>query len=160
MQGATGVAAGHNIDIDVVINPDVKRACLRQARNSINDWEPEIACGVDFWAYPCQVIMDAAKLVNADIVLLDLNPSLSTINRNMLMSSDYIVVTTRPEEYSLENMDTFINKMTRNDLSADMYGGSWLQQMIHNVRREVNFKHANQPPRCDVLSFLAADANE
>lgn len=104
--------------------------------------------------------MEAAKLVNADIVLLDLNPSLSTINRNMLMSSDYIVVTTRPEEYSLENMDTFINKMTRNDKSADVYGGSWLQQMIHHVRRQVNFKHQNQPPRCDVLSLSAADDNE
>ncbi|CAN0432629.1 unnamed protein product, partial [Ectocarpus fasciculatus] len=62
---------------------------------------------------PLHVIMDTARLIEADIVLLDLNPSLSTINRNMIMSSDYIVITTRPENFSLENMDTFANKMAR-----------------------------------------------
>jgi len=97
--------------------------------------------------------MQAAKTVEADIVLLDLNPSLSTINRNMIMSSDYVVVTTRPEEYSLENMDTFMNKMARNDPDAHRYGGSWLQQMIHHIRPTVNYEHRpGNPPRCDVLN--------
>eukprot|EP00752_Nemacystus_decipiens_P012338 g10938.t1 len=97
---------------------------------------------------PLHVIMETARVVEADIVLLDLNPSLSTINRNMLMSSDYIVITTRPEEYSLENMDTFVNKMARDDLFADTYGGSWLQQMIHHIRPEVNYERVpGKPPR-------------
>lgn len=91
--------------------------------------------------------MQAAKAVEADIVMLDLNPSLSTVNRNMVMSSDYIVVTTRPEDFSLENMDTFINKMSRNVPVADEHGGSWLQQMIYNIRPKVNEDTATGPAR-------------
>lgn len=102
--------------------------------------------------------MQAARAVEADIVLLDLNPSLSTINRNMIMSSDYIVLTTRPEDYSLENMDTFMNKMVKNDLAAHTYGGSWLQQMIHTIRPAVNFiTDPNNPPRYDLLNFEHMD---
>lgn len=91
--------------------------------------------------------MQAAKAIEADIVLLDLNPSLSTINRNMIMSSDYIVVTTRPEDFSLENMDTFMNKMVLNVPTTDEYGGSWLQQMIYHIRPKVNEDTAQGPAR-------------
>lgn len=101
--------------------------------------------------------MDAARLIEADIVMLDLNPSLSTINRNMIMSSDYIVITTRPDNFSLENMDTFTNKMSRNDPDADLYGGSWLQQMLYNIRPRVNHGFHGAPPRCDILNFEPAD---
>lgn len=98
--------------------------------------------------------MQAAKVVKADIVLMDLNPSLSTINRNMIMSSDYIVVTTRPENFSLENMDTFMNKMVQNDPLADVFGGSWLQQMVHHIRPKVNHTYVpGVPARCYATSF-------
>lgn len=104
--------------------------------------------------------METARMVKADIVLLDLNPSLSTLNRNMVMSSDYIVVTTRPEDFSLENMDTFMNKMTRNDPLTDNHGGSWLQQMLYNIRPLVNRNNLlGEPPRCDVLNFGPTDVS-
>jgi len=91
--------------------------------------------------------MQAAKAVEADIVLLDLNPSLSTINRNMIMSSDYIVITTRPDNDSVETMNTFMNKMVQDEPCPGRYGGSWLQQMVHRIRPTVNYAHPGTPPR-------------
>ncbi|CAM9464668.1 unnamed protein product, partial [Ectocarpus fasciculatus] len=87
---------------------------------------------------PLHVIKIAAKHVNADIILLDCNPSLSTINRNVIMSSDYVVITVRPEDFSRANVDTFINRMARNVHEPHMFGGSWLQQMVFTIRPEVN----------------------
>ncbi|CAM9792559.1 unnamed protein product, partial [Ectocarpus fasciculatus] len=63
------------------------------------------------------------------------------------MSSDYIVITTRPDNFSLENMDTFANKMACNDPDADLNGGSWLQQMLFNIRPTVNHGFQGAPPR-------------
>jgi cellulose biosynthesis protein BcsQ len=42
-----------------------------------------------------------AEKYNADYVLIDMNPSLSSINQNLLMTSDYFIVPTSPDFFSV-----------------------------------------------------------
>jgi cellulose biosynthesis protein BcsQ len=42
-----------------------------------------------------------AEKYNADYVLIDMNPSLSSINQNLLMTSDYFLVPTSPDYFSI-----------------------------------------------------------
>ncbi len=42
-----------------------------------------------------------AKKYDADFVLIDMSPSLSSINQNLLMTSDYFIVPTSPDYFSL-----------------------------------------------------------
>eukprot|EP00953_Heterococcus_sp_UTEX-ZZ885_P022297 12343-Heterococcus_DN1.PRE.2 len=87
--------------------------------NSKRPWQAAV------WA----VIEQAAASVHADVVLLDMNPNLGVMNRNLITSSDYIIIATRPEDFSCENIDTFMNKMTRNSTNNDALSGSWLQHI-------------------------------
>ena len=47
-----------------------------------------------------------AKHHNADIMLIDMNPSLSSINQNLLMTSDYFLVPTSPDYFSMMAIDS------------------------------------------------------
>lgn len=47
-----------------------------------------------------------AEAYNADIVLLDLNPSLSSINQNLLLTSDYFLIPTSPDYFSVMAIDS------------------------------------------------------
>jgi len=42
-----------------------------------------------------------SKKYNADFVIIDMNPSLSSINQDILLSSDYFIVPTSPDLFSL-----------------------------------------------------------
>lgn len=46
------------------------------------------------------LIEETAKSINADIVLIDVNPSLSAINQDILISSDYFIVPAAPDYFS------------------------------------------------------------
>lgn len=46
------------------------------------------------------LIKKTAEQVNADIVLLDLNPSLSAINQALIISSDFFILPTSPDYFS------------------------------------------------------------
>ena len=43
---------------------------------------------------------------NADYVLIDMNPSLSAFNQNLLMTSDYFIVPTTPDYFSVMAIDS------------------------------------------------------
>jgi len=47
-----------------------------------------------------------AKKYKADYVLIDMSPSLSSINQNLLMSSDYFIVPTSPDYFSVMAIDS------------------------------------------------------
>ncbi len=52
-----------------------------------------------------------ANKYNADFVLVDMNPSLSSINQNLLMTSDFFIVPTSPDFFSvmaIESLSTVI----------------------------------------------------
>lgn len=50
-----------------------------------------------------------AESMQADFVLLDMNPSLGAINQNLLMISDFFIVPTAPDYFSLMAIDSLIN---------------------------------------------------
>jgi cellulose biosynthesis protein BcsQ len=48
-----------------------------------------------------------AKKYEADYLLIDMNPSLSSINQNLLMTSDYFLVPTSPDYFSFMALNAF-----------------------------------------------------
>jgi cellulose biosynthesis protein BcsQ len=50
---------------------------------------------------------------SADYVLVDLNPSLSSINQNLLMTSDYFMVPTSPDYFSVMAVDSLLRIIPR-----------------------------------------------
>lgn len=50
---------------------------------------------------------------NADYVLIDMSPSLSSINQNLLMTSDAFIVPTAPDFYSLMAIDSLASILPR-----------------------------------------------
>ena len=55
-----------------------------------------------------------------DYTIIDLNPSLSSINQNLFLNSDYLIIPTNPDPFSLMALDTLCLILPR--------WGSWLQQ--------------------------------
>ncbi len=47
-----------------------------------------------------------AKKFQADYILIDMNPSLSSFNQNMLMTSDYFILPTSPDYFSVMAIDS------------------------------------------------------
>ena len=52
------------------------------------------------------LLTKTAKKVDADYILIDMNPSLSAFNQNMLMTSDYFIVPTTPDFFSAMAIDS------------------------------------------------------
>lgn len=52
------------------------------------------------------LLMKTAKKVDADYILVDMNPSLSAFNQNLLMTSDYFIVPTTPDFFSAMAIDS------------------------------------------------------
>ena len=50
-----------------------------------------------------------AKKYNADYVLIDMNPSLSSLNQNLLLTSDFFIVPTTPDYFSVMAIDSLAN---------------------------------------------------
>lgn len=90
--------------------------------------------------FALQIISSAARTTGVDFVLVDLNPNMNTLNRNVIMSSSYIVLTTRPDDFSHENINTVLDKIVGSDNNPTtcQHGGSWMQQMRFNIREKVN----------------------
>lgn len=55
------------------------------------------------------LLRKTAEKFKADYVLIDMNPSLSAFNRNLLMTSEYFIVPTNPDFYSVMAVDSLIN---------------------------------------------------
>lgn len=54
-----------------------------------------------------------AEKLDADFIIIDMSPSLSSINQNLLMISDYFIIPTSPDYYSvmaLDSLTTILNK--------------------------------------------------
>lgn len=62
-----------------------------------------------------------AEKINADYILIDMSPSLSSINQNLLMISNYFIVPTSPDYYSvmaLDSLATILKKWSEWSKSA------------------------------------------
>ena len=54
-----------------------------------------------------------AESLDADVVLVDMNPSLSSINQNLLMTSDYFIVPSSPDYFSVMAIDSLTSVLPR-----------------------------------------------
>lgn len=54
---------------------------------------------------------ETAQSLKADYILVDVNPSLSSVNQNILMTSDYFIVPTNPDYFSLMAIDSLTRIM-------------------------------------------------
>ena len=59
------------------------------------------------------LIERTAKQYKADYVLIDMNPSLSSFNQNLLMTSEYFIVPTNPDSYSVMAIDSLANVLPK-----------------------------------------------
>ena len=57
------------------------------------------------------LIQKTAEKYNADFVLIDLNPSLSAINQGLLISSDYFVIPTSTDYFSVQSIRSLATKL-------------------------------------------------
>ena len=55
------------------------------------------------------LLQKTAAKFKADYILIDMNPSLSSFNQNLLMTSDYFIVPTNPDFYSVMAIDSLCN---------------------------------------------------
>ena len=53
-----------------------------------------------------RLLMETAEAIDAQYMLIDMNPSLSAFNQNLLMTSDYFIVPTTPDYYSVMAIDS------------------------------------------------------
>ena len=54
-----------------------------------------------------------AEGCNADFILIDMNPSLSSFNQNLLMTSDFFIVPTTPDYFSVMAINSLANVIPR-----------------------------------------------
>lgn len=59
------------------------------------------------------LLRKTAEKYNADYVLIDMNPSLSSINQNLLMTSDYFIVPSSPDYFSVMAIDSLATVFPR-----------------------------------------------
>lgn len=62
---------------------------------------------------PAHLLDCTAVEYGADYVLIDLNPSLSSLNQNLLMTSQYFIVPTTPDYFSVMAIDSLANVLPR-----------------------------------------------
>ncbi|HYH67954.1 MAG TPA: AAA family ATPase [Urbifossiella sp.] len=59
------------------------------------------------------LISKTAEKHHAEYVLIDMNPSLSSINQNLLMTSDYFIVPTSPDYFSVMAVDSLASVLPK-----------------------------------------------
>ena len=62
---------------------------------------------------PSHLLDCTAAQYDADYVLIDLNPSLSSLNQNLLMTSQYFIVPTTPDYFSVMAIDSLAKVLPR-----------------------------------------------
>ncbi len=65
-------------------------------------------------------IKEVEDKYSIDYTIIDLNPGLNSINQNLVLASDYIIVPTNPDPFSVMALDTLCNILPR--------WASWLSQ--------------------------------
>ncbi len=77
-----------------------------------------------------------------DYTIIDLNPGLSSINQNLVMCSDYILVPTNPDPFSIMALDTLASVLPR--------WSAWLNQ------NGILFKNSSYPLELEAPKLLGS----
>jgi len=59
------------------------------------------------------LLQETAKEYEADYILIDMSPSLSSINQNLLMTSDFFIVPTNPSYFSVMAVESLVSVLPR-----------------------------------------------
>ena len=87
-------------------------------------------------------VSKVAQAQQADYVLIDMSPSLGSINQNFLMSSDFFLVPTAPDYFSVMAIDSLATILPR-----------WIEWAKKAAELDT-LKHANYPFPKPTLKFL------
>lgn len=86
------------------------------------------------------LIDKTAEKYNADYVLIDMSPSLSSINQNLFMISDYFIIPTSPDYFSVMALESLTNILPK-----------WHEQSIRIQKNEIyqtaEYKFPNKSPK-------------
>lgn len=93
-------------------------------------------------------VRETAKKYSFDYVVVDLNPSFSAMNKNVLMTSDYFIVPCSPDAFSL----MAVNSLAR----ALPSWADWYSQ----IQRQAHIKQSSYPLKPGVPKFLGITINK
>lgn len=86
------------------------------------------------------LIEKTAEKYNADYVLIDMSPSLSSINQNLFMISDYFIIPTSPDYFSVMALESLTNILPK-----------WHSQSIriqnNDIFNSAEYKFPNKNPK-------------
>jgi len=81
-----------------------------------------------------------AKKYDADYMLIDMSPSLSSINQNLFMISDYFIIPTAPDYFSVMALDSLSSVLPK-----------WHKQSLrlqeNEILQEAEYKFPNKTPK-------------
>lgn len=83
---------------------------------------------------------ETAKKYNADYILIDMSPSLSSINQNLFMISDYFIIPTAPDYFSVMALDSL------SDVLPKWYTQSKRLQ-DNEIIQDAEYKFPNKTPK-------------
>jgi len=81
-----------------------------------------------------------AEAYNADYILIDMSPSLSSINQNLFMISDYFIIPTSPDYFSVMALESL------SDILPKWYRQSKRLQE-NEILRDAEYKFPNKTPK-------------
>lgn len=83
---------------------------------------------------------ETAKKYEADYILIDMSPSLSSINQNLFMISNYFIIPTSPDYFSVMALDSLSNVLPK-----------WYQQSLklqdNPILQEAEYQFPNKVPK-------------
>lgn len=81
-----------------------------------------------------------AKKYNADYILIDMSPSLSSINQNLFMICDYFIIPSSPDYFSVMALDSLSNVLPK-----------WYKQSLklqeNEILQDAEYKFPNKTPK-------------
>lgn len=81
-----------------------------------------------------------AEKYDADYILIDMSPSLSSINQNLFMISDYFIIPSSPDYFSLMALDSLSNVLPK-----------WYKQSLklqeNEILQDAEYKFPNKTPK-------------
>jgi len=81
-----------------------------------------------------------AEKYDADYILIDMSPSLSSINQNLFMISDYFIIPSSPDYFSLMALDSLSNVLPK-----------WYKQSLklqeNEILQDAEYKFPNKIPK-------------
>lgn len=91
-----------------------------------------------------RIIKNAAEKIEADYIIIDIGPNFGAINRSVLISSDYIIVPTAADLYSLQGLKNIGDRLFE-------WKKAWEKRLPENPEATLDLPQGNMKPLGYVL---------